>query len=1420
METLTIALLGTMQVTRRGETLPGLEANATRALLIHLVMHADRPLPRELLAGHLWPESPNSDALANLRVTLYRLRNAIGDRDADPPHLLVSRSAVQLNAASDVWSDVAAFDAHVRAAGQHFHPEPELCSTCVEHLSAAAELYQGDFVRGFSYPSAELEGWVVTQREALHLEALEVLDRLARHHAQRGTYSESLANARRQIDLEPWRESAHRQAMTALALSGQRAAALAQYERCVTALAEELGVEPETETVTLYGRIRHSELAPPRTSVTARSGVTPTTRAPLEVEPPSPAPPMEPDVPDTERRILTVVQAEVSAAADLLAHLGTEGWVVVLSQLLRAVGAEVRRYGGEVERYDEHGLVALFGARGVHEDDAERGTLAALAMRDVVRTHLAELPENALSSKSDGLGPGPDLDPDGLNLRVAVHTGETVVIPVEGAGQTGRWAVIGDAMPYADRVLAQARPGEIRVSEATHRLITPLFAWAPHWGEDANTQSYVLLAHKVLSDKGRGIPGMRSAMVGRDRELQLLREPVERLSAGAGAIVTLVGEAGIGKSRLVEECQATVAATSPPIQWVEGRCVSYGGTTPYYLWASVLRSLLGVTPDTPQAVVGHALRQTLRTLDAERREATFAYLGSIIGAPLNTQARAMLAQIDVETLKDVTFDAVERLLEAVLEQRPLVIVCEDLHWADPTSLQLLERLLGLVERAPLILLCVFRPDRNHGCWHIREIAQNGYPHRHVDLDLRPLSPSDGEVLLRNLLLSLPRPDGRETVEALPPELKAQILSRGDGIPFYVEEILRTLTRAGVIICDTASCRWEVSEEAAEIHIPDTLYGVLRARIDQLSVGARHVLQLAAIIGSIFPYRLLAEVAERATLDQHLVTLQAEQLIRERVRVPEPEYVFTHQLMLEAAYSALSHRVLRVLHRRVAEALERLYPEKIEHHRGLLAYHWEQAGDTLRAIDYLRRSGEQAAALYANEEALGYLDRALDMMPTDDLAGRFAMHSIREIVQDRLGVREAQWEALSRLREVAVAFDKGGPSGKLWLAQVALREANFHNHVFDHPALAKAAQQAVALAQSIGDNAMQAQGHSEWGTALMRLGDSTQAMAHWREALDLARAGGHRYQEAQVLRELGVTSYEVGQHHETARTYLEENLRIHRETGNRMEEGKALNALAMINVRLHDLNAALADVEDGIRLCRLTGNRREEGWGLNTLGWTMCDLGDYPTSEVRYREAVQLLSRVRDPLGQSLSIAGLAWVAHYTGAYDAAREHSERALHLAGEMRAGVAIVSATLVLGHTLAAERRWSDASAAYQRALVLCSQASWHSWALSAHAGLARIALARGAPEEALPHAEEILRRVEISPELYGTYDPMRVYLTCYRALQASNDSRAEEVLQMAHHLLQAWASSIADDDLRRSFLENVAAHREILVAYAGAN
>ncbi|MFN2282812.1 MAG: AAA family ATPase, partial [Anaerolineae bacterium] len=386
-----------------------------------------------------------------------------------------------------------------------------------------------------------------------------------------------------------------------------------------------------------------------------------TTPNALPEQPTAPPPqPYTPQFPEGERRIVTIVEMEVSGAEALLANTDTENWAAILGQLLRVVGAEIHRYGGEIDRYDASGLVAFFGAQIAHEDDPERGVLSALAMRQALQAQLEQLAEQEPSIES-------------LDVRVSVHTGEVVVTIVEGGGDAGHRTVIGDAVLSAHRLLALVPPGETRVSEATYRLVKPLFKWRT---PEDSAKSYIPLAHIADTGKGRGLPGMYSELVGRAAELSALREAMERLQSGIGGIVTLVGEAGIGKSRLIAEVRELT-----DLRLIEGRCLSYAGSMAYGLWQDVLRALLEVTPDTPPAVVNHALRAHVRALDAERFLPTYAYLGKLLSVPLDADAEALVAQADAESLQNSTAYAIERLLERAAARRPLAIVCEDLHWA-------------------------------------------------------------------------------------------------------------------------------------------------------------------------------------------------------------------------------------------------------------------------------------------------------------------------------------------------------------------------------------------------------------------------------------------------------------------------------------------------------------------------------------------------------------------------------------------------------------------------------------------------------------------------------------------------------------------------------------------------------------------
>jgi oligopeptide transport system substrate-binding protein len=338
--------------------------------------------------------------------------------------------------------------------------------------------------------------------------------------------------------------------------------------------------------------------------------------------------------------------------------------------------------------------------------------------------------------------------------------------------------------------------------------------------------------------------------------------------------------------------------------------------------------------------------------------------------PLEDGLASRLDDMDGQDLKTRTFEGVEMLLRCAASQAPLVLVCEDLHWADPTSIELLTRVLSVAGEVPLLLLCILRPVKDHSCWRFRDLAAQQYPGQYTDVLLDPLSPDESQTLVANLL----------EVDDLPAVLRRRVLSRAEGNPFYVEEVIRSLIDRHAITLDARTGRWTARSDVGEIPIPDTLQGVLMARIDRLQEDTKRVLQLAAVIGRTFLHRVLAEIAvEERRLDRQLLTLQQEEMIRQRARIPELEYIFKHDLTREAAYNGLLKRQRRAFHRQVAETLEQLFAERVEEQAGLLAHHWERAGDAEKAIPYLQRAGDAARLMYSHEEAISYYRRALVLL---------------------------------------------------------------------------------------------------------------------------------------------------------------------------------------------------------------------------------------------------------------------------------------------------------------------------------------------------------------------------------------------------------------------------------------------------------
>ncbi len=503
-----------MQV-RVGEvTVADFEAESAKALLAYLMIRREVPSPRELLAGLLWPESPEPEARRNLRSALYRLRLSIGDHEARPSLLKISRDALQLNVESNYWLDVEAFTRLVTSTHAHMHSAVAYCPSCIASLTDAMVLYRGDFMLGFSYDSADFEDWLDLEREALRLQAMEALEHLALHHEQIGDYPQTLAYAHRQLGLEPWRESAHRQAMRALALSGQRASALAQYETCRRVLGEELGIEPEPATEALYEEIRTGRLGQAWAEFAEHlPDPAQLFRAPVKIGPPFEAPPQSLDRAPTapasdrdardERHFVTVLVAEIKGAAELLAYTELESWAAELVRILVFLETEGRRFGGTLDHRGHQHLALYFGAEPTPQEDAEQAILAALAMRTAFATQLSGARDDSVPSSEASTRSGEGR----LRLRVGVSTGEATVVgsaqtPGARAGvqhdePTGQWA----ATIVAERVLEGAPEGPVWVDDRTYRLVPSHFSWGTGTkiavsGLERPVVLYPALAHK------------------------------------------------------------------------------------------------------------------------------------------------------------------------------------------------------------------------------------------------------------------------------------------------------------------------------------------------------------------------------------------------------------------------------------------------------------------------------------------------------------------------------------------------------------------------------------------------------------------------------------------------------------------------------------------------------------------------------------------------------------------------------------------------------------------------------------------------------------------------------------------------------------------------------------------------------------
>jgi len=682
--------------------------------------------------------------------------------------------------------------------------------------------------------------------------------------------------------------------------------------------------------------------------------------------------------------VLTALFADVVGSTALAERLDAEDVKLVVGDAVARIVGEVEGLGGHVKDLAGDGVLAFFGAPLTREDDAERAVRAALRI-------VAEL-EDYGREVLRGWGV------EGFGVRVGAASG-TVVVGEIGAGERVEYAAFGDTVNVAARLQAAADPGTVLVDEATHRAVEPLFAWGEPRelelkGKRRPVAGWPVGGVRSGARRGRGSLGVDAPLVGRAHEVDAGRGALDALRAGRGGVLVVSGDAGIGKSRLLVELRALAEAPGAGVRWLEGRCVSYGESLPYWPFRDLLRGdWIGAGADEAELRVRVGLRRRLDQLFGAEAGELYPYLGSLLGLELERDAAARTEELSPEALQWRTFEVVGQLFARLADEAPLVLALEDLHWSDATSVLLLEQLLELAEHAPVLLVLSLRPERDHQSWALRELAAREFPHLLRELELGPLGEAEGE-LLDELV-------GKDT---LPEELEQRVLEAAEGNPFFLEELVGSLVDGGALVRSEEGWRFE---HEAPVEVPQTVEKVILARLDRLSAASHDVLTAASSLGRRFALPLLEGVLDEDA-GEALHELQRLGLLQQSRRYPQPEYRFRHALIQETAYRTLLGAPRARLHRRAAEWLEERHAGREEEVLGLLAHHWLRADDEDKAVVYLLRAGDKARQEYALDEAIEDYGELLDLLERrgDDGASALVLFKLALALHTSLRFEEA------------------------------------------------------------------------------------------------------------------------------------------------------------------------------------------------------------------------------------------------------------------------------------------------------------------------------------------------------------------------------------------------------------------------------
>jgi class 3 adenylate cyclase/tetratricopeptide (TPR) repeat protein len=1018
-----------------------------------------------------------------------------------------------------------------------------------------------------------------------------------------------------------------------------------------------------------------------------------------------------------QRKLVTILFADTVASTAMSQHLDPEDVLEIMDGALRLYTDLVGENGGTVARLMGDGLLAFFGAPVGREDDPVRAVRCGLAIVRAANNYAREVQTRWNVS--------------GFNVRVGINTGLVALGEVGGASGS-EYTAMGDAINLASRVESNAPVGSVLISRDTYIHVRGIFEIRKLdpinvKGKDEPVQVYVVEREKPRTFRvtTRGVEGIVTSMVGREADLQQLQDLFNwTVEESETQVVTIVGEPGVGKSRLLREFDAWIDELPMSVLHFTGRATVEMIGLPYSLIRNLFSFRFEIQDSDNAATVRQKMeRGIMYFLGADSLHKAH-YIGHLIGFDFSNSIH--LQGEDPHQITQLGLYYITEFFGTVAVDMPTVMFLDDIHWADDKSLDLINQIVRARRGLRLMVVCLARPtlfERRPPLWTDRHEF-------HTTIELRPLSRGDSRQLVEQIL---------SKAESIPDDLRDLIVNSADGNPFYVEELIKMLIEDGVIV--KGADRWWVEDERlTNMRIPPTLTGVLQARLDALPPSERILLQRASVVGRIFWDQTVAHMF--AEEDDHidepaegLAALRRRELIRGREQTAfagAEEYIFKHAILRDVTYESVLRRLRRIYHAQVADWLVERAGDRVNEYTGLIADHYERAGQPEKALTYLIRAGEQALNISAYRDAIARLERALTTLAeveTDDRRIRKAQVKLL-LGQAYRGLsaypkaKELYEESLELFAEiknnegiVKALYDLG------WLVGLILRRHDEGQEYF---------HESLVIAREIEDQRGISWALNGLGAMAHWQGKHEQAIRYYEESLKIAREIGDWPRISGALNNIGLIEGELG-HYEAARQNLQESLDISKRIGRRSGITSSYTNLGGLARAEGRHEAAQQYYEQALTIQKEIGDRAGIAASLYGLGSLARMQGNFDEAKQRFKEALGIFKEIYYPAGIGSSLEDLALVARLQGNYAEAMEYLQETLSVARELEDLNEIANALLNLGAVESVQGHYAEAQKFLTESLDLNIETGNRKGVARAYLYLGQVALGLGDTENA---------------------------------------------------------------------------------------